>query len=466
MRNNFMWGGATSANQIEGAYLEDGKGLSTADLITAGSVQTKREFHDEIMENHYYPAHTGINFYHQYKEDIKMFAEMGFQCYRMSIAWTRIFPKGDESAPNEAGLDFYDAIFDECLKYNIEPVVTISHYETPQHLVTEYGSWRNRKMIDFYIAYCEAIFKRFKNKVKYWITFNEINVIAQIPVIPTGIKINENEDKEQVIYQAAHHMFVASAKAVKLAHTLIPDCKVGNMMLYPTVYAETCDPNDVLYANQYLDRNLFFTDVQARGKYPGYMLNYFAGKNIHIEMLDEDEQILLDGCVDFISFSYYMSVVLSSSPKEMTAPGNMLNSIKNPYLPTSEWGWQIDPVGLRIALNTLYGRYQKPLFIAENGLGASDILENDTVSDSYRIDYLRKHIQQMKHAIEIDGVDIIGYTAWGCIDLVSVSTGEMAKRYGFIYVDKDNEGNGTLRRFKKQSFYWYKKVIETNGEEL
>lgn len=466
LSKEFLWGGATSANQIEGAWNIEGKGISTADCASVGSKDKKREFHTDIHDSTYYPSHKAIDFYHHYKEDIRLFAEMGFTCFRLSIAWTRIYPNGDEDFPNEKGLAFYDNVFDELLKYNIQPIVTISHYETPNHLVKTYGSWSSRKMIDFYVRFCETIFERYKKKVKYWITFNEINVIAQIPVIPTGISIKEGENKEQIVYQASHHMLVASAKAVKIGHEINPEFHIGCMMLYPLAYPYSCNPEDVLAANEMMEKNYFYTDVQVRGSYPQSMLKYFERKKLQINMEKEDKLILKQGCVDYIGFSYYMSVVVSHMPKDKTTNGNMMKSITNPHLQTSEWGWQIDPIGLRISLNNLYHRYEKPLFIVENGLGANDVFKNETVFDDYRIEYLKEHIIEFKKAVEEDGVELIGYTSWGCIDLISVSTGEMKKRYGFIYVDCDNEGYGTMKRYKKKSFDWFKKVIESNGEDL
>lgn len=465
----FLWGGAVAANQCEGAWNVDGKGISTADVATAGSLHKAREYTDGVIESKYYPSHEAINFYYHYKEDIALFAEMGFKAFRTSIAWTRIFPTGDESKPNEAGLKFYDDLFDECLKYGIEPVVTISHYEMPYGLVEKYGSWKNRKLIDFYLNYCKAIFERYKDKVKYWMTFNEINVITLHPFIPAGLRIAKDENKEQVCYQAAHHQLVASAKAVKLGHSINPDFKIGCMLLYPLTYPETCSPKDVQAAKEMMDRHYFFSDVHVRGEYPSYQKNYFKRNNIEIVMEAEDEQALKEGIVDYIGFSYYMSLVANGKAEDKSNEtlGNMLGGNPNPYLEASEWGWQIDPEGLRISLNNLYDRYQVPLFVVENGLGAVDKVEEDgTINDDYRIDYLRKHIKEMEKAINIDGVDVIGYTPWGCIDLISAGTGEMKKRYGFIYVDKDNEGQGTLKRSRKKSFHWYKDVIASNGEVL
>ncbi|MCM1989412.1 6-phospho-beta-glucosidase [Oceanirhabdus seepicola] len=464
----FLWGGAVAANQCEGAWNVGGKGVSTADVATGGAVDKHREYTDGVIEGKYYPSHEAIDFYNHYKGDVALLAEMGFKCFRTSIAWTRIFPNGDEAEPNEEGLKFYDNLFDECLKYGIEPVVTISHYEMPYGLVEKYGAWRSRKLVDFYVNYCEALFTRYKDKVKYWMTFNEINAVALFPFIPAGIKLKEGENKEQVSYQAAHHQLVASAKAVKLGHEINPNSKIGCMILYPLAYPETCNPKDVQAVNEMMNTHYFFSDVHVRGYYPNYQKRYFERNNINIEMEAGDEEILKAGKVDYIGFSYYMSLVISSKPtdKNSTA-GNMLGGIKNPYLEASDWGWQIDPEGLRTSLNNLYDRYQVPLFCVENGLGAIDKVEEDgSINDDYRIDYLRKHIVEMKKAVTIDGVELMGYTPWGCIDLISASTGEMKKRYGFIYVDKDNDGNGTLERSRKKSFNWYKNVIATNGEEL
>ncbi len=464
---DFLWGGAVAANQCEGAWDLDQKGVSTADCMTVGSLNTKREYTDGIMEGKKYPSHEAIDFYHHYKEDIRLFAEMGFRCFRTSINWTRIFPQGDEAAPNEKGLEFYDALFEECLKYGIEPVVTISHYETPYGLVKKYGGWSSRKLIEFYLNYCKVIFHRYQKKVKYWLTFNEINVIALNPAMAAGLRITKEECFEQEVFQAAHHMLVASAQAVWLGHQVNPEFKIGMMMLYPTFYAETCHPEDQVKAMEALDLHYIFSDVQVRGAYSRKARKYFEAKNIKLAMEPGDEKDLKEGIVDYIGFSYYNSNVASHGMgKEMTA-GNMLNAIKNPYLKASDWGWAIDPTGLRIALNNLYDRYQIPLFVVENGLGAEDHMEPDgTIQDTYRIAYLKEHIEQMKLAVNVDGVELMGYTPWGCIDLVSASTGEMKKRYGFIYVDKDNDGKGTLQRRKKASFDWYKGVIESDGEAL
>ncbi len=467
MKKDFLWGGAVAANQLEGAWDEDGKGVSTADCMTAGAVDRVREYTYGVEEGKYYPNHGGIDFYHRYKEDIALFAEMGFKCFRTSIAWTRIFPNGDDAQPNEKGLEFYDRLFDECLKYGIEPVVTISHYETPYALVEKYNSWTDRRVIDFYLRFCEVIFKRYKDKVKYWMTFNEINCIRLNPAMESGIRVPEGERPEAVSLQAAHHQFVASAKAVTLGHQINSDFKIGMMLLYPLCYAGTCNPADSVLQMQTMDQTYYFSDVQVRGYYSNKMKKYLERSGIQIQMEPGDEEILREGTVDYIGFSYYMSMVTSTDPSFASTSGNMLTGGKNPYLEITDWGWQIDPVGLRLSLNNLYDRYQKPLFIVENGLGAADTLEADgKIHDPYRVAYLRSHIEQFKKAVEEDGVDLMGYTPWGPIDLVSAGTGEMKKRYGFIYVDRDDQGGGSLKRYRKDSFYWYKKVIASNGEDL
>ncbi|MGT2926251.1 6-phospho-beta-glucosidase [Streptococcus cuniculipharyngis] len=469
---NFLWGGATAANQCEGAYNVDGRGLANVDVVPIGKdrfpiIAGKKKMFD-FEEGYFYPAKESIDFYHRYKEDIALFAEMGFKTYRMSIAWSRIFPKGDELEPNEAGLAFYEDVFKECRKHGIEPLVTITHFDCPMHLIKEYGGWRNRQLITFYERLCRTIFTRYKGLVQYWLTFNEINMILHAPFMGAGLYFEEGENVEQVKYQAAHHELVASALATKLAHEIDPNNKVGCMLAAGQYYPNTPKPDDV-WESVKLDReNYFFIDVQARGEYPNYAKKQWARDGIEVVMTEEDLELLKKHTVDFISFSYYSSRVASADPEvnEQTA-GNIFASIKNPYLDESEWGWQIDPLGLRITLNIIWDRYQKPMFIVENGLGAVDTPdENGDVADDYRIEYLREHIKAMNDAINQDGVELLGYTSWGCIDLVSASTGEMKKRYGFIYVDRDNDGNGTLKRSKKKSFDWYKQVIASNGSQL
>lgn len=474
-RKDFLWGGATAANQYEGAWDADGKGPSVSDMCTNGSHTTPKRVTPVFEEETLYPSREATDFYHHYKEDIALFAEMGFKVFRLSIAWTRIFPTGMEKEPNEAGLAFYDKVFDECKKNGIEPLVTISHYEMPYALVEICNGWEGRECVDYYMKYCQTIFERYQNKVKYWLTFNEINA-GTMPmgnVLSLGtIKgysgpINQVPDKPQVRFQALHHQFVASAKAVKLAHEKYPQFKMGNMSLFATMYPFTCSPDDMVETQKQMQMtNWFCSDIQVRGAYPYYAARYFEENGIKIKMEPEDEDILKEGTVDFYTFSYYMSNCVSTNSEKAKSSGNLMGGVKNPYLKSSDWGWQIDPKGLRYTLNEIYGRYGIPLMVVENGLGAYDKLEEDgSIHDDYRIDYLREHILQMKEAVK-DGVDLMGYTPWGCIDLVSASTGEMAKRYGFIYVDKYDDGTGDLERRKKDSFTWYQNVIKTNGEEL
>ena len=458
-----MWGGAIAANQCEGAYDEDGKGLSVQDVTPHGIYGeiTPQPTPDNLKLK-------GIDFYHRFRGDIALFAEMGFKALRLSVAWSRIYPNGDDAEPNEKGLQFYDDVFDECRKYGIEPIVTISHYETPLHLARKYDGWRSRVLIGFYERYVRTLFSRYGKKVKYWITFNEINSLLHSPFMSGGISTPREKLTEQDLYQAAHHELVASALATKIAHEMMPGAKVGCMILSMPVYPLTPNPDDVLAAMLAEQKNDFYADVHVRGKYPGYMLRYFREKGIRIEMAAGDEDILRN-TVDFISFSYYMSACESADKSIPKGRGNIIGGIPNPYLKQSEWGWQIDPQGLRFVLNKFYQRYQKPLLIAENGLGAADGLTEEngvpTVRDDYRIDYLAAHLRQVAEAVE-DGVEVMGYTAWGCIDLVSATTAEMKKRYGFIYVDRNNDGSDTLARYKKRSFFWYKKVIQTNGKSL
>ncbi|MCR5527410.1 MAG: family 1 glycosylhydrolase [Lachnospiraceae bacterium] len=474
-RKDFLWGGATAANQFEGAWDVDGKGASVSDMCTNGTKDTPKRITTTIEEGTLYPSHEAIDFYHHYAEDIKLFAEMGFTVFRFSIAWTRIFPTGMEKEPNEAGLAFYDKVIDECRKYDIEPLITISHYEMPYALVEKCNGWYGRECIGYFENYCHALFARYKDKVKYWLTFNEINsaTMSMGNVLSLGTvqgytgPITEVKDDPKIRFQALHHQFVASARVVKYAHENYPQFKMGNMICFLTTYPATCRPEDMLKAqNEMQIKNWLCGDVMVRGYYPSYADRFFEEHDIHLKTEPTDAEDLKNGTVDFYTFSYYMSSCASASGEGATTGGNLTGGLKNPYLEASEWGWQIDPKGLRYTLNAIYDRYQIPLMVVENGLGARDeIKEDGTIDDSYRIDYLRKHITEMKEAVK-DGVDLMGYTPWGCIDLVSASTGEMAKRYGFIYVEKYDDGTGTLARRKKKSFDWYSKVIKSNGEDL
>lgn len=472
---NFLWGGATAANQCEGGYREGGRGLANVDVTPHGKERlpvmlgTRKML--ELEEEFYYPALNGIDFYHHYKEDIALFAEMGFKTFRLSIAWSRIFPQGDEESPNEAGLKFYEDVFRECQRYGIEPLVTITHFDCPIHLIQKYGGWKNYRLVECYKKLVTVLFTRYKGLVRYWLTFNEINMILHLPFMGAGLVFEDGEDQQKAKYISAHHELIASAWAVKIAHEIDSENQVGCMMAAGDYYPYCCMPEDVWAAKQQDHANMMFIDVQARGYYPGYARKMFERMNLVLPLSAEDEKVMRENTVDFISFSYYTSRCITTRTDVTETTGNAFRGTKNPYLKASEWGWQIDPLGLRITLNTLYDRYQKPLFIVENGLGARDELIPDekgslTVDDDYRIAYLREHIKAMKAAVEEDGVELLGYTPWGCIDLVSASTGEMSKRYGFIYVDRDDEGRGSLARYKKKSFEWYKKVIASNGEDL
>ena len=462
---DFLWGGATAANQCEGAYNEDGKGLSIQDVLPHGFGERTKQPTPENLKL------KGIDYYHRFKEDIALFAEMGFKVYRFSIAWSRIYPTGEEEEANEAGLKFYENVINECRKYHIEPLVTISHYETPLALAEKYNGWTSRRMIELYLKYCQTLFTRFKGKVRYWITFNEINSVLRQPFMSGAINTPKNELSKQDLYQAMHHELVASSLATKMAHEVDPENKVGCMVVGITIYPLTPNPDDILKVMD-LDNDLyFFLDIHCRGKYPYFAKRRFEEMNISLDITKQDLEDLKN-TVDFIAFSYYSSNCATADPSlGEPSRSNMTPELrKNPYSQVSQWGWQIDPKGLRYTLNRLYARYELPLFVAENGLGARDSLVEDgkgsyTVIDDYRIAYMREHIAQMEEAIK-DGVEVLGYTSWGCIDLISCSTAEIDKRYGFIYVDLYSDGSGSLERYRKKSFYWYKKVIETNGQNL
>ncbi|MGT2950725.1 6-phospho-beta-glucosidase [Streptococcus cuniculi] len=484
----FLWGGAIAANQAEGAYNVDGRGLVQTDVTTGGSVDTPRytTYIDKdgnpgkvasmghmghipegarfaVLDGYYYPNHDGVDFYHRYKEDIKLFAEMGYSVFRLSISWARIFPNGDDAEPNQAGLDFYRSVFEECHKYGIEPLVSIWHFDTPLSLEERYGGWTNRKLIDFYVRYAETLFKEYKGLVKYWLTFNEINGTLMFMEFSGD---NATDKEYQDAYQHLHHQFVASARAVKLAHEIDPDYKVGNMICGITYYPATCDPADILLNEHKWEQNIYYCgDVQAKGKYPTYAHRLWKERNVTVEMTEQDLIDLREGKVDMYTFSYYMSNNVTTHTGQDTVGGNFSHGTRNPYLTYSDWGWAHDPSGLQYYLEKMYDRYEIPMMVVENGLGAFDTVEEDgSIHDDYRIDYHRAHINAMAEAIA-NGVDLIAYTTWGCIDLVSAGTGEMRKRYGFIYVDKDDEGNGTFERTPKDSFYWYKEVLATNGQK-
>ena len=459
--DKFLWGGAVAAHQLEGAWDEAGRGPSVSDVLTAGAHGVPRRITDGVIAGERYPNHTGIDFYHTYKEDIALFHELGFQCFRTSISWSRIFPKGDETEPNEEGLKFYDDLFDELLKYGIQPVITLSHFEMPYYLAAEYGGWMNRKLVDFFVHYAVTVMKRYKDKVKYWMTFNEINNQSNTDIdifgwTNSGIRFSQFE-------------LLASALVVKKGHEINPDFQIGAMCSFVPFYPYSCNPDDIMTASESMHERFYFSDVHCRGHYPAFAKKLWEREGNAPHMEEGDEQILAEGKVDYLGISYYMSNVVKADVDAASTEvnGGNVHSVPNPFVKASDWGWAVDPVGLRYALNTLYERYELPIFIVENGFGAIDELKPDgTCDDPYRIEYLRKHIEEMKKAVEYDGVDVMGYTPWGCIDVVSFTTGELRKRYGFIYVDLNDDGTGTGNRYRKKSFAWYQHVIRTNGEDI
>ena len=472
MKTDFLWGGATAASQIEGGWQEGGRRPANTDLLPAGPQR------DDIMAGFLsplteradwkYPSREGIDFYHRAEEDLRLMHEMGFKAFRLSVSWTRIFPNGDEEKPSQEGIDFYRRILTLCQELGMEPIVTICHFDAPVGLIEKFGSWKDARMIDEYLKLCRVLFESFRGLVHYWITFNEINMILHAPFMAAGLVMEGEENALQVKYQAAHHELVASALAVKLGHEIDQENKIGCMLAAGEIYPNTCHPADIWKAQEMNRENYFFTDIQMLGTYPAWSRHFFEENRIELQLGEHDLEILEKYPCDFLSFSYYSSSLTSADPEMADkTEGNLFPTLINPHLRASEWGWQIDPLGLRITLNSLYDRYRKPLFIVENGLGARDTVSADgTIADDYRIDYLRDHVLEMMKAVEQDGVDLIGYTTWGCIDLVSASTGEMAKRYGFIYVDKDDEGQGSGERRLKKSAGWYRQVIATNGESV
>lgn len=471
---NFLWGGAVAAHQLEGAYDIDGKGLSIADVMTAGDNIKKlpRRITSGVKKGEKYPNHLGVDFYNHYREDIALFKEMGLKAFRTSIAWSRIFPNADDEEPNEKGLKFYDDLFDECLKNGIEPIVTLSHFEIPYALHKKYHGFMNRKSIDLFVRFAEVCFRRYKGKVKYYMTFNEINNQADIcahhlaqegAVIP-----RDSIGMEYLMYQSAHYELVASALAVKKAHEISEDIKVGCMIAAGPVYPNSQDSRDNLKALLTMDYKFWFADVHVRGSYPNMILKHLRRRNINIDITNNDLKVLKEGIVDYIAMSYYSSNVVryndDNTDYEYRGSKDYVN---NKFLETTDWGWSIDPIGLRYSLNWLNDRYDLPIMVVENGLGAYDKVESDgNINDDYRIDYLKSHIREMMNAVLIDGVNVLAYMIWTPIDVVSASTGEYDKRYGLIYVDMNNVGVGTMERRKKKSFYWYKKVIETNGGSI
>lgn len=466
MQHNFLWGGSIAAHQCEGSWQEGGKGPAIMDFVTKGSKKVPREITKVICSDKEYPSHKGIDFYNRYKEDIALFKEMGFTALRISIDWSRIFPKGDEKEPNQAGLAFYDAVINTLIENELEPIITLYHFEMPIHLVHEYGSWTNRKLVDFYLHYCETIMRHFKGRVKYWVTFNETNHLVPeteqadiFTYLVSGLKYSEMKDPDRELAMIGYHMCLASVKAVRLAHEIDQKSMIGCVFGLNPIYPVNCDPVNVLKAFLENEEDYYQVDAMCNGVFPKYKLKEYAKKGIELSVSDNDRKAFEEGTIDFIGLNYYLSsVALPESNGDESE--SMFGGMQNPYLEQSKWGWGIDPTGIRYVMNYLYRKYSLPILITENGLGAVDELTKDKkIHDQYRIDYLEKHIEAVTEAVNEDNVESLGYLVWGPIDLVSASTGEMSKRYGFIYVDLDDEGKGSMERYKKDSFNWFKEKI-------
>lgn len=476
----FRWGGAVAANQIEGAWREGGRGAAVSDVATYKPDADPKDYaiHHKITiasitaaladdDEQLFPKRRGIDFYHRYPDDLALFAEMGFTTLRVSISWTRLYPTGEELEPLAEGVAYYKALFTEMRRLNIEPLVTLSHYDPPMALALKHNGWVERRMIGLFERFARTCFTEFGELVNMWLTFNEIDGIIRHPFTSGGI-IDETVEGslEQACYSALHHQFVAAASVTKILRDISPGAQMGCMLTMLVTYPNTCRPEDVA-ATQAKERLLYLcTDVQAGGGYPRLALRALELRGVSIPFGDGDTELLAENPVDFISFSYYNSMTESVRPDAERTPGNTVLGVKNPFLDSSEWGWQIDPVGLRIALIDLYDRYGKPLFIVENGLGMRDALTDDEkIHDPYRIDYFRAHFEQMIQAVD-EGVDLMGYVSWAPIDLISASSSQISKRYGFIYVDQDDLGQGSGDRYRKDSFFWYQKVIASNGADL
>lgn len=466
----FFWGGATSAAQSEGNYLADGRQPSNFDFLPLDDRRLKAVYKNQsasILESRgdeIYPGRNGNDFYHHYQEDIALLKELGANSFRFSISWSRIFPTGEEEEPNEAGLLFYENILTELERLQMEPIVTLSHFEIPLHLVKKYNGWENRKVVELFLHYAETVMQRFKGRIKYWIPFNEMNMVLHIPFIGGGILFEKGKDNLSIQYQAGHHQLLANALTIEAGKRLDPDNQFGAMLAAGKTYAYTCDPKDVFAALQQEKENLLFSDVQVFGEYPRFFSHFIKDKQLNLTIYPADRKTLQENTVDFVSFSYYSSACTAAEENGIDRVAtNGYTTLRNPYLPKAKSVWQDDPLGLRITLNQLQDRYHKPLFIVENGIGTQDDFVDGEVHDDYRIHYLKEHVKNMKLAMEEDGIDLMGYLMWGIIDLPSVSEGKISKRYGVIYVDQDDENNGSHQRYKKDSFAFYQKVIASNG---
>lgn len=466
----FFWGGATSAAQSEGNYLADGRKPSNFDFLPLDDRRLKAVYKNQSASilksrgDEIYPGRNGNDYYHHYQEDIALLKELGANSFRFSISWSRIFPTGEEEAPNEAGLLFYENILTELERLQMEPIVTLSHFEIPLHLVKKYNGWENRKVVELFLHYAETVMQRFKGRIKYWIPFNEMNMVLHIPFIGGGILFEEGKDNLSIQYQAGHHQLLANALSIEAGKRIDPDNQFGAMLAAGKTYAYTCDPKDVFAALQQEKENLLFSDVQVFGEYPRFFSHFIKDKQLNLTIYPADRKTLQKNTVDFVSFSYYSSACTAAEENGIDRVAtNGYTTLRNPYLPKAKSIWQDDPLGLRITLNQLQDRYHKPLFIVENGIGTQDDFVDGKVHDDYRIHYLKEHVKNMLLAMEEDGIDLMGYLMWGIIDLPSVSEGKISKRYGVIYVDQDDENNGSHQRYKKDSFAFYQKVIASNG---
>ena len=480
---NFLWGTSISAEQVEGGYDEGGKGLTQCDFAAAGSASDMRKVYFEkvdgtrgsmpqfsrlpdgakykLFDDLHYPNHIASDFYHHWEEDLALFHEMGFTTFNTTVAWSRIYPRGLEGGVNQEGIAFYRRVFERAKEYGMDPVITLYKYDEPVYFEETYGGWENREMIDEFVGFATTCFKEFKQYINKWLTFNEINILLEFHTMG-----NDSETLQTRVVQL-HNQMVASARCVKAAHAIDPNLKVGCMIAGYCVYPLTCDPADVMLAEQAFQNHFCYTtDTMMRGAYPTFAPSFWQKNHLHVDITEQDQRDLAEGKCDFIAFSYYMSKVVTTHENSLKAFGAGTKSdVRNPYLKYSDWGWAIDPVGFRYFLHMLNDRYQKPIFDVENGLGAYDKIAADGhIHDDYRIHYLSAHIQPMKKAVE-EGVRLFGYTTWGGLDLVSFTTGQMDKRYGMIYVDMNDKGEGDLHRVRKDSFYWYKKVIASNGED-
>ena len=459
---NFLWGASTSAYQVEGAWNEDGKGLSVIDMLD--HPEDTSDF--KVASDHY----------HRYKEDVKLFSELGLKAYRFSIAWSRIIPNGIGEV-NQKGIEFYNNLIDELNKYNIEPIVTIYHFDLPYELEKN-GGWNNRETIDAFVEYANVLFNHFGDKVKYWLTINEQNTMILHPGaigIPKGGKLPSKKE----LYQQNHHMLLAQAKVMSLCHKKCKNAKIGPALNITTMYGETCNPNDAIAAHNWETlRGWSFLDLAVYGRYNRLFWSYLEDRELEPLILEGDMEIMKNGKPDFIAMNYYSTATIAQSKGDnsdvspragdqqiMLGEPGVYRAAENPYVDKSKYGWVVDPVGLRMTLRKVSERYDLPILITENGYGDKDILEeNDVINDDDRIDFIKKHLEQLKLAIA-DGVDILGYCPWSAIDVVSTHQG-YGKRYGFIYVNRDEFNLMDLRRIKKKSFYWYKNLIETNGKNI